>query len=136
MLDIKGHDVAQAGDFGVQRLHALLEQIRQQTRVQRPQDVVQVAGRGNRFRHIEAIGLREVDVQTKAQFEHQQRVIEQVGTPVRGREEVFADPGVPTFLPPKIPAKKRHAWSCLHLKHRIHSEEHGPRMACAGYPGR
>ena len=47
---------------------------------------------GDRFGHVEAIGLREVDVRAKAQFEHQQRMIEQVGTPTRGGEVVFADP--------------------------------------------
>jgi hypothetical protein len=51
-----------------------------------------MAHAGHRFGHIKAIGLREVQVRTKAQFEHQQGMIEQVGTPTRRREQLFADP--------------------------------------------
>src|SRR2546421_9048172 len=46
----------------------------------------------HRFGHSEAIGLREIQVRTKAEFEHQQGMIEQVGSPARRREVVFADP--------------------------------------------
>ena len=40
----------------------------------------------------QAIGLADVQVRTKAQFEHEQGMIQQVGAPTRRGAEVFADP--------------------------------------------
>ncbi len=47
---------------------------------------------GHGFGHLKAIGLGQIDMRTKAQFQHEQGMIEQVGAPARGGEQVFADP--------------------------------------------
>jgi hypothetical protein len=86
------HDVTEAGDFLFEGLHALGQQVGQQPGVQIAQDVVQVADAGNGFGHIEAIGLGEVDVWAKAQFQDQEWVIQQVGPPAWRGEEMFLDP--------------------------------------------
>jgi hypothetical protein len=67
---------------------------------------------GNGFVHIEAIGLVEVEMRTKAQFEHQQRVIEQVGPPAWGRQDIFADPDQGGFEISAL-GMSRIAWTAL-----------------------
>ena len=92
VLDIVGDDFARARNFPLQGLHALCKQVRQQALIQGFEHGVQMTHAGDGVCHVEAVGLRQVDVGAKAQFKHQERMIEQVGTPARSREVVLADP--------------------------------------------
>jgi hypothetical protein len=92
MLDIVGHHLAQAGDLGLEGMHRLSEQLGQQVGIEPLEDVIQMARARHGLGHIEAIRLVQVEVGTKAQFQHEQRVIQQVGPPAWGGTQMFADP--------------------------------------------
>ena len=92
VLDVVDHDLAQARDLGLERLHGLSEQLGKPPAVQSAQDGVQVAYAGHGLVETQAIECGDIQVWTEAQFQHQQGVVQQVGPPVRGRVEMFANP--------------------------------------------
>ncbi len=81
VLDVVGDDLAQAGDFLAQGVHALLEHVGEVPSIEAAKPGIQPAHAGDGRGHVEAVGLGHVEVGTEAEFEDQERVIEQVSAP-------------------------------------------------------
>ncbi len=77
MRDIDGHSLAQGGDFLLEGLDGLAQQRTRQRIVQRLLLVAQPAVAGYGLRHIKSIELGRISHRVKAQFQHQQRMLEQ-----------------------------------------------------------
>jgi hypothetical protein len=75
----------------LERLDGLLEEVSQQTRIKGAQLLAEPAGRGHGALCIEAIRLPEIQERAKAQFEGQERMVEQEGAQSRHGRLLFAE---------------------------------------------
>ena len=91
VFHIKRDDLAQARDLLLQIMDGGLEKRLQEAMIEMVLLVAQPPIAGNGARDIEAIGLAEIEVGTKAQFEHQEGMIQQVGAAARRAQQMFVD---------------------------------------------
>ncbi len=77
MGHVKGHDLAETQGLFTQGLHHLNEQSLQHGLLEGALFLTQPASSRHGALDIEAIGLADVEEQTKAQFEHQQGMLHQ-----------------------------------------------------------
>ncbi len=91
VLDVIGHDLAQAGDLALKSVDRLGEQAGEGLPIQVAQDGVQMAYAGHSALNAKTVGHAQIQMGTKAQFEDEQRMIQQVGPPAWCGTQVFTD---------------------------------------------